>query len=215
MTTLQVDDERASQLIVILDCNPFVWSKYNRSASSLFPNRNLFVDVVDQLTVFLKAYLLCGRQNGLFCIAAHTDQNKVVYKTEYKTSRSETLERAVKRSRDASSTSMSNEANSANKSGTEGMSEEEDIILQVKRGYLNAVLAPPASLVQQGAPSSTSENPKGSPTAASSSSSSVSSSSSSPPSQGEQQDCLLAGALTQAMCMANKAIVRTVSLALH
>src|SRR6218665_2617699 len=77
------EEDRASQLVVILDCNPHIWNKYNRPTSSLFPNRNLFVDVVDQLAVFLKAYLVCGRSNGLCCIASHCDQNTVIYKSDY------------------------------------------------------------------------------------------------------------------------------------
>jgi len=61
-------------LILIIDTNPFIWSKYSNTDKS-------FTKVMEHLIVFINAYLACKHDNKLAVIASHYNESKFIYPT--------------------------------------------------------------------------------------------------------------------------------------
>lgn len=61
-------------LILIIDTNPFIWSKYSNTNKS-------FKHVMEHLIVFINAYLACKHDNKLGVIASHYNESKFIYPT--------------------------------------------------------------------------------------------------------------------------------------
>lgn len=67
--------DRAQYLLLIIDVNPMVWM----SEQFMKDGRSTFFDVIDQIFMFINAFLLLNRDNKVAIIATHPDQNELVF----------------------------------------------------------------------------------------------------------------------------------------